>query len=385
MDWAPDESERKLIEAARAFAADHIAPHAESWELERRVPSGIFTAAAKAGLTGILVPRAAGGAGAGYRTACRIVEVLAAADFAVTFALWVHGNVSNGIARNGTPEQVARFVPAMLAGERVGAFCLTEPGAGSDATAITTRARPIDDGFEITGDKAWITNGAVADVFVVYAQTDPALGWRGIAAFIVDGEPSGLARGTPYTMLGGHAMGVTDLTFAASPVPGADVLLGPGDGFKGAMAGITMARVFVAAACCGMLADSLRTAIHYGAGRQAFGKSILSFQGLQWELADVATDLEAARRLTEHAAAALDAGEQPVTAAAHAKKFATRAAMAGVAACMQAMGAAGLKTEHPLARHLAAAKAAEYLDGTTQIQNVIIARALFKEHGIDVG
>ncbi len=376
--------ETSLVEIARTFAAEHIAPHAADWELNRSVPVTTFREAARAGLTGVLVPKALGGRGARHVAAAKVLEELAGACFAFTFGLWVHNNLLNSIARNGTPDQIARYVPAMLAGERIGAFCLTEPGAGSDAAAITTRAEQSADSWRLSGEKAWVTNGVQADVFGVYAQTNPAQGWRGIASFLVSGDAPGLIREAPYTLLGGHAMGVTELRLTDCPVPETDLLFGPGDGFKAAMRGITAARTFVGAGCCGILTSSLQTALRYGATRQTFGKPLLSFQGLQWELADVATDLEAARLLTYQAAAALDRGEAAVAEAAHAKKFASRVALTGVSQCMQALGAVGLRTDAPLARHLATAKMTHYLDGATEIQNIVISRALLKEYGIDV-
>ena len=376
--------ETTLVEIARTFAAEHITPHAADWELNRTVPVETFRQAARAGLTGVLVPKALGGHGASHMAAAKVLEELAGACFAFTFGLWVHNNLLNSIARNGTPEQIARYVPAMLAGERIGAFCLTEPGAGSDAAAITTRAEESADSWRLSGEKAWVTNGVQADVFGVYAQTDPARGWRGIAGFLVGGDAPGLVREAPYTLLGGHAMGVTGLRLTNCPVAETDLLFGPGDGFKAAMRGITAARTFVGAGCCGILTSSLQTALRYSAKRQAFGKPLLSFQGLQWELADVATDLEAARLLTYQAAAALDRGEAATAEAAHAKKFASRVALTGVSQCMQAMGAVGLRTDTPLARHLATAKMTHYLDGATEIQNIVISRALLKEYGIDV-
>ena len=186
-------------------------------------------------------------------------------------------------------------------------------------------------------------------------------------------------------MLGGHALGVSGIRFEDCPVADEDVLLGPGEGFKAAMSGIDKARMFVAAMCCGILGASLSTALSHAAGRRAFGKPVLSFQGLQWQLADVATDLEAARLLTHDAAAAFDRGEAAAVAAAHAKKFASRVALDGISQCMQAMGAAGSLMEHPPARHLAAAKLAHYMDGTTEIQNLVISRGLLKPFGLDAG
>lgn len=374
--------EHDLIAASRQFADGIVAPAAERWELERRMPRTVFQEAARAGLAGVLVPRDQGGAELSFRAACEVVGTLAAADFACTFALWVNANIANGLARNGTAAQIDGYLPGLLAGDCVGAFCLTEPGAGSDATAVATRALKADGGWRLEGTKSWVTNGTEADVFVVYAQTDPDAGWRGIAAFLIERGDPGLAVSAPYTMLGGHAMGIADITLDGVLVPEDRRLFDAGEGFKAAMSGINMARVFVAAACCGMLADSLSRALAFGAERTAFGKPVVAFQGLQWELADVATELEAARLLAAAAARALDAGDDGVLEAAHAKKFATRAAMGGISTCMRAMGGIGFRTMHPLARHLAAAKMTEYLDGTTEIQNVVISRALLEPYGI---
>ena len=384
MDHSLNADEVQLVETARTFAAEKIAPFAVDWELNRAMPVDAFREAAAVGLTGVLAPKSVGGKEVRFLAAAKVLEELAGACFAFTFGLWVHNNMLNAIARNGTPDQIERYIPPMLAGERIGAFCLTEPGAGSDAAAIVTHAEKATDGWQLNGEKAWVTNGASADVFGMYAQTDPDQGWRGIASFLVAGTTAGLERTPAYTMLGSHALGVTGIMLKDCPVPEADMLFGPGDGFKAAMRGINLARTFVGAGCCGMLNASLKAALQYGAERHAFGKPILSFQGLQWELADVATDLEAARLLTYQAATALDRGENAIAEAAHAKKFASRVALTGISQCMQVMGAAGLRTESPLGRHLAMAKMAQYMDGATEIQNIVISRTLLKEYGIDV-
>lgn len=373
--------EKALIEVVADFARDQVAPFAAQWEVDRVVPVETITAAAKAGLAGVLVPPDMGGLGARYVAAIQALDELAGHCMAFTLALWVHNNVANGIARGGNDEQRKRYLPAMLRGERIGAFCLTEPGVGSDATAITTTARKVGSDWELTGEKAWITNGVAADVYAVYAQTDLNLGWRGIACFLVDGSTPGLVRGPAYTMMGSHAMGVCGIRLDRCRIPERNVLLGPGDGFKAAMKGINIARVCVGVMCCGIMRASLERAIAYAQERKAFGTTTANFQGLQWMLADVATDLEAARLLTHRAAVAMDAGGTAMVEAAHAKKFATRAALKGIAECMQAMGAAGYRTEYPLGRHLANAKMAQFLDGTTEIQNVVISRALFPSRG----
>ena len=306
------------------------------------------------------------------------VEAFASACMASAFSFVVHNNLARNLSRNGTAEQQGRWLPALVAGERIGAFLLTEPQGGSDAAAITTAARRDGARWRLDGEKAWVSNGACADLLSVYAQTDPAEGWRGIACFIVEADAPGVIREPAYRLLGGHALGAGGFRFEGCRVEPDAVLLGPGDGFKAAMAGIDFARVNVSAMCCGMLGRSLDTALAFAAARRSFGRATLEHQGLQWLLADAATDLEAARLLTARAAALLDGGGggDHTLAAAHAKKFATRAAFARIGDCMQAMGAPGLRTEHPLARHLAGAKMAQYLDGTTEIQNVVIGRAI---------
>ena len=221
------------------------------------------------------------------------VEAFASACMASAFSFVVHNNLARNLSRNGTAEQQDRWLPPLIAGERRGAFLLTEPQGGSDAAAITTVARRDGSGWRLDGAKAWVSNGASADLLSVYAQTDPAGGWRGIACFIVDADAPGVIREPAYRLLGGHALGAGGFRFEGCRVGADGVLLGPGDGFKAAMAGIDFARVNVAAMCCGMLGRSLDTALAFAAGRRSFGRATLEHQGLQWLLADAATDLEA--------------------------------------------------------------------------------------------
>ncbi len=385
MELTLTRAEQEIIEVARQLNRDQVIPRAAQWELQREVPVGTIRAAAGAGLAGLLVPPRYGGKGASYVATARVLEELARGCFSFAFSLVVHNNLVGNIARNGTQAQIDQYLPAMLRGERIGAFCLTEPAAGSDAASITTRAKRMDDRWELTGEKAWITNGAVADIFSVYAQTDPERGWRGIACFLVEGNTPGLQKEAPYLLMGGHAMGTNGVRLSGCRIPASSLLLGPGDGFKEAMAAIDIGRVLVAAMCCGMLQVGLECALEYAVGRRTFGRSIAQFQGLQWTLAEVATDLEAARLLTYRAAAVLDRGVRVSVEAAHAKKFATRVALTGLSSCMQVMGASGYRAGYPLGRHLGCAKMAQYLDGTTEIQNVVISRSLLRPYGVDVG
>jgi alkylation response protein AidB-like acyl-CoA dehydrogenase len=367
------------VEIAREFAKDVVAPNAQTWEETRTFPREVFTQAADAGLAGLLVPPELGGSGLGVMAIAEVMESLAAACLPFAFSLVVHNNLAGNIARNGSEEQQARYLPDMISGARIGAFLLTEPSGGSDAAAILTRGEPTNDGWRLHGEKAWVSNGAVANVLSVYAQTDPAEGWRGITCFLIDADREGVIREAPYSLMGGHALGTAAFSFAGCAATDADILLPPVRAFKEAMAGIDLARVNVAAMCCGILDNGLDCAVKYTKSRSAFGQRTADFQGLQWMLADAATDLEAARLLTYEAARELEAGREATLAAAHAKKFATRAAFNRLADCMQTMGAAGYRSDCPLGRHLASAKMAQYLDGTTEIQNVVISRRLFAE------
>ena len=382
MDLNLDPREQALVDSARDFSTQEVAPNAARWELERKVPLDTIRAAANLNLAGLLVPQEHGGQGLSFTAVARIMEELAAGCMYFAFSLVVHNNLANNIARNGSPEQIKRFIPGLIKGDQIGAFCLTEPGAGSDAAAITTEAKLKNGAWILNGRKAWITNGAVANLFSVYAQTDFDLGWKGIVCILVQDNAPGLQRGEAYSMLCGHAMGTAQLTLKDCRVPAEDMLIGQGDAFKAAMSGISLARAFVGAMCCGMMQVSLDQAVEYASNRQVFGQPVGGFQGVQWQLADAATNLEASRLLTYQATLTLDRQEDANVKAAHAKKFATRAAMTVISDCMQAMGAEGFRNDHPLARHLAGAKMAQYLDGTTEIQNVVISRALFKDKGI---
>ncbi|MGF1600050.1 MAG: acyl-CoA dehydrogenase family protein [Acidimicrobiales bacterium] len=372
------DSAAALVAVAERFAREHVDPAAASWEHDRRMPRASLTAAAELGLGGILVPAELGGSGLGVTAMARIMAALAAADMGFAFSLVCHNNLAGAIAARGGDEQRHRYLPGLVDGSLVGGFLLTEPGAGSDAAAITTTARPDGDGWILDGEKAWATNGTEADVFIVYAQTRPGSGSQGIASFLVDADQPGVERSEPYEMLGAHSTGTCGLRFDRVRLGPEQLFVEPGVAFRAAMEAIDVARIVVAAMCAGMLRRGLDLAVDYVSDRRAFGGPLADQQGLRWMLADVATDLEASEALADRAAAALDAGDPDLgVRAAHAKKFATRAALTGLSQCMQALGANGFRHDRPLARHLAGAKMAQYLDGTTEIQNVVIARSLF--------
>jgi len=359
------DSEQRIVDIAADFAVNHVAVNASAWEAERRWPIESLKAAADAGLTGLLVPTEHGGKAISCTAMARVMEELASADMAFAFALVVHNNLMGNIAKNAGDELRERYLPALARMDKAGTFLLTEPQSGSDAANVLTTATRDDKHWVLNGSKAWASNGVGAQTLSVYAQTDPSAGWRGVACFLVDTDAPGVVREPAYEILGGHALGASGFRFESCRVSDADMLVGPEAGFKAAMAGIDIARANVAAMCAGMLRTSLNTALETTATRSAFGQTLDQFQGLQWQLADVATDRHAARLMAYEACGKIDRNED-----------ATRVALSGISECMQAMGANGLKHEYPLARHLACAKIAQYLDGSTEIQNVVISRAL---------
>jgi alkylation response protein AidB-like acyl-CoA dehydrogenase len=376
---ALDASERALVARAAQFGRDYVASQATRWERERRLPAEAVAAAAAVGLTGIEVPREQGGQGAGFLAKTLIAEALAQHCMGFAFSIINTQNQANRLARDADPAVAEKYLPALLGGEITGATALTEPGAGSDFPAIATTARRVEGGgWVLEGEKAWITNAATARSILVYAQTDPAQGAAGIAGFLVDAAAPGFGRLPPYDLMGGHAIGAGGFRLVGHRVADSGLLYPPGQGFKRALRSINGARTYVAAMCCGMVAAALHTALGHAMRRRTFGRRLLDHQGLRWMLADVATDLEAARLLTYAAAERVQRGEDAALAAAHAKKFAVRMAQQRLGDCMQAMGAAGLRETFPFGRHIAGARIAGYVDGTTEMQNERIGALLEK-------
>ena len=377
---SPTKLEQDCLAAAEDFSANTLAPNVMAWEAAHSAPREMFQAAGDAGLLGLLVSPDQGGMGVSYVALLTILEALAKVDMAATFALIVHNNHARAIAVSGSDHLTDTYLADMIAGRTVGAFLLTEPQGGSDAAAISTTAIEDGDDYIINGAKAWISNTPTADILNVFAQTEPGAKARGILSIQVPADAPGVTRLPAYEMMGGYAIGAGGFEFRDVRVSKSQLMLPVGKGFQAAMGGIDIARAGVAAMCAGMLRAGLDVAMPHLLKRQAFGAPLADQQGLMWTLADVATDMEATRLLAFNSAELIDNGESAVEAAAHAKKFATRAAFKGLNACMQAMGADGLKQEFPFARHLAAAKMAEYLDGTTEIQNLVISRALKKAY-----
>jgi alkylation response protein AidB-like acyl-CoA dehydrogenase len=249
--------------------------------------------------------------------------------------------------------------------------CLTEPQSGSDFGNMRTLATRVDGGWRLNGEKAWITTAAIAHIGVVFVQTDPAKRGKGIAAVIANLRGDGVEVTEPYDIEVGTVMGVAGVRFKDAFVSDSDVLHPPGEAFIKALTSINSARTYVAAMCCGMVGEALAQAIEYGRVRQSFGKPLIEHQGLRWSIADVAADLEASRLLTYRAARLIHEGrdQEAIMAAAVAKKVAVEMAERRMPNCLQLMGAAGLKSDTVMARHLLSAKVASFVDGSTEIQN----------------
>ncbi|MEM7467601.1 MAG: acyl-CoA dehydrogenase [Pseudomonadota bacterium] len=272
------------------------------------------------------------------------------------------------------------MLKVFMTGEKSTGFLLTEPEAGSDATAITTLALADSAGWRLNGAKAWVTNAPYIDEYFVFAQTDAGSGAKGIAGFLVPRESAGLTISEPYELLGGGVGNICEVSFNDVILAGERMVVPPGNGMRAALSVIDLARINVAAMCCGALASGLEIALEYTTTRKAFGEVIANFQGLQWQLAEVATDLHAAKLMSYEAASLLDRHGRASTEAAHAKKFATRAALKGLDVCMGQLGSNGLKRSSALPRLFEHVKIAHTLDGTTDIQNVVISRALLENY-----
>ena len=367
MHTSSDRTEAALLEAAAGFAREMVVPNAPLWERERRIGREVLAQAAALGLTGVQLPLAWGGQGLGYATKAKMADVLGAADFAFTMSLINTHNAALKLVRDA-PEAVAlRYVGDLLAGRRMGCTALTEPGAGSDFAAIGTLATRRSGGWQIDGAKAWITNAAEADVIILYAQTEAGSGGRGIACFLVDGQRDGFVREPAFALSGQHAIGAGGFRLQNYFAHDDELLAPPGQAFKGALASINGARCYIAAMCNGMVGEALRIAAAYGESRSSFGKPLAGHQGWRWRLAEASTELAAGRLLVAQAARIIEDEGDAQLAAAQAKLYCTRMAERQLHALAQAMGAEGLRECYPFGRHLAGARVASFVDGSTEM------------------
>jgi alkylation response protein AidB-like acyl-CoA dehydrogenase len=324
---------------------------------------------------GALVPEEYGGAGLDYVSYALAVEELNRVDGSVGITMWAHNSLcTNHITLFGSPAQKAHYLPRLARGEALGAWGLTEPGSGSDAAAMRSRATADGAHFVLNGSKAFITNASVAEVAVVMAVTEPALGRRGISAFVLEKGTPGFTAGRPYRKLGLHASNTAELHFDNVRVPAAALCGERNMGFVNTMQVLEGGRIAMAAMAVGLAQGALDEAVKYMKQRSAFGKTLAEFNGLQGMIADIGTEVEAARLLTLRAAALKDQGRPARTAASMAKVFASEVAMKAATKALQIHGGAGYITEFPIERIFRDAKLTEIGEGTSEIQRMVIAR-----------
>ena len=369
------EEEQKLL-AANEKVAEVSARVARECEAGPRPPREVWQAYAESGLKGMLVPKDKGGHAIRASVMANMSERLGRADPIAALTYVPQEYCMAAIAGYGDHPWHREMLEKLMASEVSTGFLLTEPGAGSDAASMTTTATKGANGWTMNGAKAWVTNAPYIDEYFVFAQTQPGSGAKGIAGFLVPRETDGIEVGKPYEMISGHVASIADVTFKDVALAPERMVVPPGEGLRAALSAIDMARINVAAMCCGALSVGLETALDYTTQRRAFGQPVANFQGMQWQLAEVATDLHAARLITYDAAAKVEANGKATPEAAHAKKFAANVAMTGLDICMGQMGSNGLKHDTPLPRLFAAAKIAKTLDGSTEILNVVISRGL---------
>ena len=378
MDFELSAEQQQVREVARAFAeaelGDKIAPFDERHEF----PHAIVKKLGPLGFLGVLVPEELGGAALDYVSYALIVEELCRGDASVGITMWAHNSLcTNHIATFGSPEQKRRYLPPLAAGRVLGAWGLTEPGSGSDAAALVTRAELRGESWILNGSKAFITNASVASTAVVMARTDGGRS-RGISAFVVERGAPGFTSGKPYRKLGLHASDTAELIFQDARIPAASLLGERGAGFAQAMTVLEGGRIAMAAMGVGIGQAAVDQATRYMRQRTAFGKTLAEFNGLQGMIADVATDVEVARLLTLRAAYLKDSGRPAMHAAAMAKLFASEAAMKAATKAVQIHGGAGYISEFPVERIFRDAKLTEIGEGTSEIQRMVIAREILQ-------
>jgi len=377
MDFALTPDQQDVRALAREFAEREVAPVSRHFDEAQEFPHEVLTRLAGTGLMGALVPEEYGGAGLDYVSYALAVEELNRVDASVGITMWAHNSLcTNHIALFGSREQKTAYLPRLARGEVLGAWGLTEPGSGSDAAAMRSRAVAEGDHFVLNGSKAFITNASVAGVTVVMAVTDPALGNKGISAFILDRGLPGFTTGQPYRKLGLHASNTAELHFDNVRVPAAARCGERGMGFVNTMQVLEGGRIAMAAMAVGLAQGALDEALKYMKQRSAFGKTLAEFNGLQGMIADIGTEVEAARLLTLRAAALKDAGQPAKVAASMAKVFASEVAMKAATRALQIHGGAGYITEFPIERIFRDAKLTEIGEGTSEIQRMVIAREI---------
>lgn len=366
-----------IAEMARQFAQERLRPFAEQWDREHRYPTEAIREMGELGFFGMLVPEELGGSDTGYLAYALALEEVAAGDGACSTIMSVHNSVGCvPILRFGNDEQKRRFLVPLARGEQIGAFALTEPQAGSDASNLRTRARRDGDSYVLNGSKQFITSGQHAGTVIVFAVTDPAAGKRGISAFIVPTDSPGYQVVRVEDKLGQHASDTCQIAFEDLRVPAAQRLGEEGEGYRIALANLEGGRIGIAAQAVGMARAAFEVARDYAREREAFGKPLLEHQAVAFRLADMATQIAVARQMVLHAAALRDAGRPALVEASMAKLFASEMAEKVCSAAIQTLGGYGYLKDFPVERIYRDVRVCQIYEGTSDIQRLVIARNL---------
>jgi alkylation response protein AidB-like acyl-CoA dehydrogenase len=376
MDFTLSEEQRAIRQVTAEFVGREITPHAAAWDRAEQVDLAVVKKLADLGMFGITIPEEHGGSGGDHTTYCLVLEELGKGDSSVRGIVSVSlGLVAKSINGYGTAEQKAVWLPRLCSGDALGCFALTEPDTGSDAGALSTRATRVDGGWRLDGSKMFITNGTWAQVALVFARTGGP-GPKGISAFLVPAGAPGLKIEEIHGKLGLRGQATAALTFEGVTV-GDDALLGGlGEGFKIAMSALAKGRMSLAAGCVGIIQGCLDAAVAYAKQREQFGRPIASFQLVQQLIADIAVEADAARLLTWRVADLIDRGLPFATESSTAKLYASEAAVRSANAALQVFGGYGYIDEYPVGKYLRDARVTTVYEGTSQIQKLIIGRAL---------
>ena len=373
------EEQRQVRDTLREFAQRELAPNAAAWDREHRFPREALRALGALGALGVVVPEARGGAGLDYVSLALAIEEIAAGDGATSTIVSVQNSVVCGpIAAFGSERQQAKDLPSLARGETLGCFCLTEPQAGSDASALATRAERRGDRYVLNGVKQFITSGANADVAIVIAVTDAAGSKKGLSAFVVDTKTRGYRVARIEDKLGQRASDTAQIAFEDCEVPVENRLGDDGDGYRIALANLEGGRIGIAAQSVGMARAALDAALVYARERRTFGKPIAEHQAVSFRLADMATQVDVARQMVWHAAALRDAGERCVKEAAMAKLFASEMAERVVSEALQIHGGYGYVDDFPVERLYRDVRVCRIYEGTSDVQRMLIAREILR-------
>jgi butyryl-CoA dehydrogenase len=371
--------QKELTLGLRKFCQNFIEPHMEHDDSEGKFRMEIFQGLGEFGVTGVTIPEELGGAGLSYLDYAFVLETIAQYSVPYAVTLSVSSMVQTILNEYGTKEQKEKYLPALTSGQEIGAFALSESHAGSDAASLKTMAKKTEGGYLLNGTKMWITSGGIAKTYVVMARTGGE-GAKGVSAFIVRDGEKGFSYGKAEKKMGWKTSPTRELVFENCFVPEENMILTEGKGFTVAMGGLDRGRMGIAAIAVGCAQRALDESVRYALGRQQFKQSIFEFQGLQFMLSDMATDTESARLLVHAAAVSVDNGTPSSKLCSMAKLRATDTAMKVTTDAVQVLGGVGYTSEYPLERFMRDAKALQIVEGTNQIQRVVIARHLKKEY-----